>query len=133
MFKQFLMDNAQHNHIQYLFRWWNGHIFSFNILGKTGREDPGDDSRMDDTLKALNSDEDYGDDADSWYMLEEPEIQHKKPAINLFNLTISDDGLIPPAAPTNTIVAPQICESTPRPTIIAPRICAPHHHSSTCP
>jgi hypothetical protein len=154
MFKHFLMDNAHHSHIQYLFRWWNGHVFSFDTPGRTGREDHREDSGMDEALKALDSDDDFGGDANSWYVQDEPDIQHDEPeiqydepeiqrdklSIDFFNLTLSDHGLIAPSipvAPENTIVAAQVHESTPPPGMVAPRIryantiIAPHIHQST--
>ena len=78
---------------------------------------------MEDALKALDSDEDFGSDAeDDFYVQDElPVIKttasnQRDLSVDFLNLTISDHGLIPPSvpvAPANTIAAPYLHESTP--------------------
>ena len=95
---------------QNLFRWWNGHVFSFNI---PIRKDDGFDSGMEEAEATLNSDEDLssenlsGDkignnsDHDSWYALakhqaDQPALQinisscHDNLSVNFVQLTISE-------------------------------------------
>ena len=66
--------------VKNLFRWWNGHVFSFDM---PIRKDDGFNSGMEEAEATLNSDEDlsgkdlsgdkFGDnsDHDSWYALVE--------------------------------------------------------------
>lgn len=71
------MGNAHRENVKNLFRWWNGHVFSFDTVPGTNRkDDDGFDSGMDEAEAALNSDggfsdeellvggENFGDDAD---------------------------------------------------------------------
>jgi hypothetical protein len=122
MFKQFLMDNAHNTHVQHLFRWWNGHVFTRETTKGKQPEGHREDSGMDEALKALDSDEEFGDKADSWYVQDEPEVRRDGPEIHRNELTVdffnSDHAEIPPSIPaalTNTTIPPQIRTSTPAP------------------
>ncbi len=133
MFKQFLMDNVHHNHVQHLFRWWNGHVFACETTKGKQTEGHREDSGMDEALKALDSDEDFGDKTDSWYVQDKPEVRRDGPkihrnelTIDFFNLNNSDHAEIPPFIPAvlrSTIIPPQIRTSTPVP--------IPHVHEPT--
>jgi hypothetical protein len=62
MFKKFLMENAHRENVKHLFRWWNGHVFSFETVPGTNRkDDDGFDSGMEAAEAALNSDEEFSD------------------------------------------------------------------------
>ena len=62
MFKKFLMENVHRENIN-LFRWWNGHVFSFETVPGTNRkDDDGFDSGMEAAEAALNSDEEFSDE-----------------------------------------------------------------------
>jgi len=74
MFKRFLMDNSHQEHIKNLFRWWNGHVFSFEAPGTIGMENREEDSGMEEALKALDLDEEFG--GDSWYVQDGPDPHH---------------------------------------------------------
>ena len=121
MFKRFLMDNSHREHIKNLFRWWNGHVFSFEAPGTIGTENRGEDSGMEEALKALDSDEEFG--GDSWYGQDGPDPHHPDNlSIDFVNFTISEHTSVPVAAPANAIAAPQVREPTPANAIIAPRV-----------
>jgi hypothetical protein len=63
MFKGFLMENAHRENVKNLFRWWNGHVFSFDTVPGTNRKDnDGFDSGMDEAEAALNSDGGFSDE-----------------------------------------------------------------------
>ena len=75
------MDNAHRDHIKNLYRWWNGHVFSFENSGKEGKNDGGQDSGMDEAEAALNSDEElsgvvsnteeFGDGIEDWHRFQD--------------------------------------------------------------
>ena len=125
MFKRFLMDNAHRESIKNLFRWWNGHVFSFKTVpGADGGEHDGFDSGMEEAEAALNSDqefsdegENFGDDADSRYQADQPALQmntESRPddlSTNFVQLTISEHSAAPPdpvAAPVDAIVVSRV-------------------------
>ena len=110
MFKKFLMDNVHWETVKNSFRWWNGHVFSFDM---PTRKDDGFDSGMEEAEATLNSDEDLsgkdlsgdkiGDnsDHDSWYapvkhQADQPALQmnissHRDDlSVNFVQLTISE-------------------------------------------
>lgn len=53
------MENAHREHVKNLFRWWNGHVFSFETVQGTNRDDDGFDSGMDEAEAAINSDQEF--------------------------------------------------------------------------
>ena len=57
------MQNAHRENIKNLFRWWNGHVFSFDTVPGTNRkDDDGFDSGMDEAEAALISDGGFSDE-----------------------------------------------------------------------
>ena len=130
MFKKFLMDNAHQETVKNLFRWWNGHVFLFDM---PIRKDDEFDTGMEEAEAALNSDEDLsskdlsGDkignnsDHDSWYALakhqaDQPALQMNISShcddlsVNFVQLTISEHisqtSLTLATAPLNPLVVP---------------------------
>jgi hypothetical protein len=65
MFKKFLMDNSHRENVKNLFRWWNGHVFSFETVPGT-KDDDGFDSGMDEAEAALNSDDEFSGEEICW-------------------------------------------------------------------
>ena len=136
MFKKFLMDNAHRENVKNLFRWWNGHVFSFGMPGANRlKDDDGFDSGMDEAAEAaLDSNEEFdgegheasGDDHNSWYVSEEhpadrPPLQmntNSRPddlSVDFIQLTISDHSEAPGtsnpvAAPVPAIAVPRVHE-----------------------
>lgn len=53
------MEHAHRETVKNLFRWWNGHVFSFETKrqGTNRTDDDEFDSGMDEAEAALNSDE----------------------------------------------------------------------------
>jgi hypothetical protein len=105
MFKRFLMENAHRDHVTNLFMWWNGHVFSFEMVpGINRRDSDGFDSGMDEAEAALNSDEEFigenfGDDIDGRH----PDDSDL--SVNFARLTIPERSvtpLDPVAAPVYT-------------------------------
>ena len=126
MFKGFLMENAHRENVKNLFRWWNGHVFSFETVPGTARKDndsDGFDSGMDEAEAALDSDggfsdeelggENVGDGRYHWPGQADPD--DLQVSTNFAQLTISERSVAPSdpvAAPVHVIVVPWVHEPT---------------------
>lgn len=126
------MENAHRENIKNLFRWWNGHVFSFeSVPGTSRKDDDGYDSGMDAAVAALRSDEEFSDEdniRDDWTTPLTPaeELQADQPlaalqmntstdghhdpqahdiSINFIQLTISEHDRAAPSE-SNPVVAP---------------------------
>lgn len=134
------MDNAHRENVKNLFRWWNGQVFSFEMVPGTNRKDnDGFDSGMDKAEAAFNSDEGFsgeesggeklGDDNDGWAGLYDNdgwvEADQRAPqmnshpddlSINLMQLSISERSGVAPsnsvAALAHAIIVPRVREPT---------------------
>jgi hypothetical protein len=121
MFKQFLMENAHRDNIQNLFKWWNWHVFSFEMVPGTNRkEDDAFDSGMDEAEAALDSDDKFSDDGDEIFG---NDIDNRRPDnlfIDFVPLTIAERISVAPLEPAvapvyvnrDAIVAPWVREPT---------------------
>jgi hypothetical protein len=123
------MDNAHRENVKNLFRWWNGHVFSFETVPGTNRNDDGFDSGMDEAEAALNSDgrfsdeelggENFGDDTDGADQLlalgMNTDSRPDNLSTNFVQLTISEHSVAPSdpvAGPVHAIVVPWAREPT---------------------
>ena len=116
------MDNAHRENVKNLFRWWNGHVFSFGMPGVNRTDDDGFDSGMDEAEAALNSNKEFdskgrSDDHNSWYVsnqhpADRPPLQmntNTRPndlSIDFVHLTISEHSLEASPGPSNPVAAP---------------------------
>jgi hypothetical protein len=114
------MDHAHRERIKHLFRWWNGHVFSFEAVpGTSGKDDDGFDSGMDEAEAALNSDEEFSGGARSGedFGGENLDDDNNRPdlSLNFVQLTISERSGVPSnpvAAPVHAIAVPWVREPT---------------------
>jgi hypothetical protein len=133
MFKRFLMENAHRENVKNLFRWWNGHVFSFeSVPGTSRKDDDGFDSGMEAAVAALNSDEefsggggddfgdeDFGGDNNHFYPPALPSNTDTDLSTNLMQLTISERSAVPsnpaaaPKPPIYAIAVPRVRDSEP--------------------